>query len=140
MLRFVMLACAGAALVAVSAMGAAADYKPREHYAKSPGHVPYAAHGKGGRYAPKHGGGDFVVTDSVSRARQVAGPVRVAPLGYQVRLPGGSWVYCEYSCEYTLRKNTVEFWDSQGNGNFVSPGRFRKDFYLDDLGRGYRRY
>ena len=47
----------------------------------------------------------------------VRGPVRRTRLGRQVRLPGGSWVYCETSCTETLRLKTVDFWHSdQGAG------------------------
>ncbi len=132
--NFTMMAAAFA-LFALAAPSASADYKPREHYSKAPDYAPYAGpRKKASRHARKYGEPgveDYVVTESIGRVKQVAAPVRIAPLGYQVRLPGGTWVYCEYSCEYTLRRNTVEFWDGQGNGTFVSPGRFRKDFYLD---------
>ncbi len=42
----------------------------------------------------------------------VSGAVRRTRLGYQVQLPGGSWVYCSKSCSETLRVKTVDFWYS----------------------------
>lgn len=137
-----LLLCMGTAalLAGLAVLPAQADYRPRETYSKSPDYAPHAGPRKAKRRHKYDDAEGYVVTESVGRVKQVAAPVRAGPLGYQVRLPGGSWVYCEYSCEFTLRRHTVEFWDGQGNSGFVSPGRFRKDFYIDDLGRGYRRY
>ena len=45
----------------------------------------------------------------------VSGPVREARHGLQVRLPGGSWVYCRTSCSETLRVSTVDQWENQGS-------------------------
>jgi hypothetical protein len=42
----------------------------------------------------------------------VSGRVRHTRLGYQVQLPGGSWIYCSKSCSETLRVKTVDFWYS----------------------------
>ena len=44
----------------------------------------------------------------------VSGPVRAARNGYEVRLPGGSWVGCRHSCSETLRVETVDFWEIDG--------------------------
>lgn len=132
-----LLLCMGTAalLAGVAVLPAQADYRPRESYSKSPGYVPHTDPRKTKRHHKYDAAEGYVVTESVGRVKQVAAPVRVGPFGYQVKLPGGSWVDCEYSCEYTLRRLTVEFWDGQGNSTFVSPGRFRKDFYLDGSGR-----
>ncbi len=51
----------------------------------------------------------------------VRAPVRVAQFGYQVKLPGGSWIYCTQSgffsrshpCSDTLRRQHLDFWESQ---------------------------
>ncbi len=59
------------------------------------------------------GGGDYVVAESHFGNGVVAGPVRRTRLGPQVRLPGGSWIYCERSCSETLRVNTVDFWQNE---------------------------
>jgi hypothetical protein len=79
----------------------------------------------------------FVYAESWYGFKKVVAPVRRAELGDQVRLPGGTWVYCEFSCEYTLRRQSLDFWQGQGAGgnDQVSPGYFRWDFYVDGWGR-----
>lgn len=44
----------------------------------------------------------------------VSGPVRAVSTGYEVRLPGGTWVGCRRSCSETLRVETVDFFENQG--------------------------
>ncbi len=39
--------------------------------------------------------------------------VRYTKLGPQYRRPGGSWTWCETDCRDTLRRHTVDFWDTQ---------------------------
>ena len=81
----------------------------------------------------------FVYAESWYGFKKVVAPVRRAALGDQVRLPGGAWVYCEFSCEYTLRKQSLDFWQGvTGQGENISPGYFRWDFYIDDFGRPHR--
>ncbi len=41
----------------------------------------------------------------------VSGPVRVTRTGYEVRLPGGTWVPCRRSCSETLRVETVDIFE-----------------------------
>ena len=63
------------------------------------------------------GHGDrVVVAESRFGNGVVAGPVRWQRLGPQVRLPGGTWVYCRRSCAETLRVETVDFWEAKGLG------------------------
>jgi hypothetical protein len=38
----------------------------------------------------------------------ISAPYRNTPVGYQVRLPHGTWVYCRTSCSETLRVQTVD--------------------------------
>lgn len=78
----------------------------------------------------KHDGYRFVLVESHHSSRSVVVPVRAARLGKQVKLPGGAWVYCEITCEYTVRRMSLDFWEGQGQ-NFTSPGYIRKKFYLD---------
>lgn len=51
----------------------------------------------------------------------VNAPVRPAQFGYQVKLPGGPWLYCENTslfsdrnrpCSETLRRQTLDFWET----------------------------
>lgn len=44
----------------------------------------------------------------------VSGPVRATRTGYEVRLPGGTWVACRRSCSETLRVETVDFFETDG--------------------------
>lgn len=62
------------------------------------------------RYAPQR---DYVVAHSEFGNGKIAAPVRRTRLGPQVRLPGGTWVYCAKSCSETLRVKTVDFWHSE---------------------------
>lgn len=52
----------------------------------------------------------------------VRGPIRHGPYGLQVKLPNGPWIDCTKSglifrrhhpCSETLRRETVDFWESQ---------------------------
>ena len=56
----------------------------------------------------------YVVAESRWGHGTVSGPVRHARGGPQVRLPGGTWIYCERSCSETLRRQSVDFWESMG--------------------------
>ncbi len=50
-------------------------------------------------------------------ARKVVAPVRHGPAGDEVLLPGEIWVPCNFSCETTLRKQTLRYLQSQGAGS-----------------------
>lgn len=56
----------------------------------------------------------FVVAESRLGNGTVTGAVRDAPLGPQVQLPSGTWIYCRHSCSETLRVETIDFWDAHG--------------------------
>lgn len=59
----------------------------------------------------------YVVAESRFGSATVSGPVRRSRLGWQVRLPGGTWVDCRRSCSETLRVETVDFWYANGAGS-----------------------
>lgn len=40
-------------------------------------------------------------------------PIRHTSLGPQMRLKGGTWIWCETDCRDTLRRETVDFWQDQ---------------------------
>jgi hypothetical protein len=104
--------------------GAEAGYKPRDVYIdEAPRRWKKAPYRHSGEY--RH-----ILVESVHSSRRVIVPVRPARLGLQVKLPGGAWVDCEITCEYTVRRMHLDFWEGQGQ-NFTSPGYFRKRFYLD---------
>jgi hypothetical protein len=114
-----------ALLMAGFATPAQAEYKPKDVYVEAP------AKPKGKRGPRRHHDGyDFIRVEGRLSPKAVIVPVRTGPLGKQVKLPGGSWVYCEITCEYTVRRLSVDFWDDQGQ-SFTSPGYIRRDFYLD---------
>ncbi len=53
----------------------------------------------------------------------VTAPYRKTPVGYQIRLPHGTWVYCRTSCSETLRVQTVDIWDAViDNGSLIGAG------------------
>lgn len=83
----------------------------------------------------------YVYAESWYGAKKVVAPVRHGPLGDEVLLPGGIWVECELSCEYILRKQTLEYWESQGagSGSQFAPAYPRQDSYVDPWGgrQGY---
>lgn len=45
----------------------------------------------------------------------VSGPVRATSTGYEVRLPGGTWIGCRRSCEETLRVEALDMWENDGS-------------------------
>ena len=64
-------------------------------------------------HSDPRGGGrivGYVTATSDFHSGSVTGPVRRGRLGLQVRLPGGTWLYCERSCAQTLRDQTLDFW------------------------------
>jgi hypothetical protein len=58
----------------------------------------------------------------------ISGPVRYGPRGrLEVRMPRGTWIECGRSCSETLRRETIDFWESRGgrNDGVDGPGYFR---------------
>lgn len=85
-----------------------------------------AAADRGGPY----GDGAHVVAESWWGNGTVSGPVRRGPVGWQVRLPRGTWIDCARSCAQTLRQQTVDFWESNGTqAKDGGPGYFRWEFW-----------
>ncbi|MEZ5844067.1 MAG: hypothetical protein R3D27_10115 [Hyphomicrobiaceae bacterium] len=54
----------------------------------------------------------YVVAESRFGHGTVSAPVRMTSKGPQVRLPGGTWIYCRRSCTETLRVESVDFWEN----------------------------
>ncbi len=79
----------------------------------------------------------YITAEATFGVSKVSAPVRHGRWGDEVRV-GNNWIDCEITCEYTLRRLTVDFWDGVGQGRTVTPGYFRFDLDLDD-GRIYRR-
>jgi len=57
----------------------------------------------------------------------VTAPYRNTPVGYQVRLPHGTWVYCRTSCRETLRVETVDIWAYIDNGSPIGAGTLQAE-------------
>lgn len=72
----------------------------------------------------------YIIAESNFGSRRQAAPVRHSALGDQVKLPGGSWADCEITCEYTLRRLSVDFWEDQQR-HFTSPNYLRYDIDVD---------
>lgn len=58
--------------------------------------------------------GEVVVAKSRHGNGTVTGIVRPARYGWEVRLPHGTWVSCRRSCEESLRVQTVDMFENQG--------------------------
>ena len=58
-----------------------------------------------------------VTIDSRYGHGTVSGPVRRGAKGFEVRMPGGTWIDCARNCGETLRRETVDFWESRGGRN-----------------------
>lgn len=71
-----------------------------------------AAQGYGGRY---DGRPSYVVAESQWGHGTISGPVRPGRHGWQVRMPRGTWIDCVRSCSDTLRRQTVDYWESNGS-------------------------
>jgi hypothetical protein len=61
----------------------------------------------------KSRGGGVVSTCSIYGNGCTSAPIRRAGNDYEFRMPGGTWVSCKQSCKDTLRRETVDFWDTQ---------------------------
>lgn len=54
-----------------------------------------------------------VSTKSRYGTNNVSAPVRQTSHGFEVRLPGGTWISCKRDCGQALREATVDFWQTQ---------------------------
>jgi hypothetical protein len=67
--------------------------------------------------------GRTVIAESRYGHGTVSGPVRRNAKGrLEVRAPGGTWFECVRSCTETLRRETVDFWESRSNRPDVVDG------------------
>ena len=53
----------------------------------------------------------------------ITAQVRQTPKGPQYRNSAGTWIWCGYSCEETLRVRTVDFWEQQNGLTGEGDGR-----------------
>lgn len=64
----------------------------------------------------------FVTAHSHDGNGSIRAPYRATDVGYQVRLPHGTWVYCKRSCSETLRVNTVDVWANVDDASPIGVG------------------
>ncbi len=117
----------GLALPADSA--AAQNAAPRRHI----GHKAQPQRGASEGEAYRH-----VYAEAWYGNQKVIAPVRRAGCCDEVRLPTGEWIACEFSCEITMRKMPLGYWQNLGAGyNRAGPGgEWRPDHWTD--GWGYK--
>lgn len=85
--------------------------------------IPPAADAHIGRLRSNYKQGEVITAYSRFGNGQISSIVRRAPKwGWQVQLPGGSWVDCRRSCEETLRVQTVDIFG--GDDNSISNGGY----------------
>lgn len=56
---------------------------------------------------------DYVTAISQYGNGTLTAPVRPARYGYEVRLPGGVWIYCAGGCAETLRREKLDYWETR---------------------------
>jgi hypothetical protein len=78
----------------------------------------------------RYQGDGYVTAESRYSGKSISAPVRYGPRGRaEVRLPGGTWIECGRSCSDTLRRETIDFWDSRDpRGGRDGPGYLRFRF------------
>jgi len=126
---------AGAAVLGLAAAAHAADtgFKNGEPAARAPLKHRHRA-------APyRHCCGEvyrYVYAEAWYGNQKIVAPVRRFGCCDQVQVPGGAWIDCELSCEFTIRKMRLDFWQDQGAGynKEVSPGYPRQDWYTNAWG------
>lgn len=91
--------------------------------------MPASAQVRRDGYEPRNTPGSYVTAESRWGNGRVSGPVRPGKFGPEVRLPGGTWIHCVRSCSETLRRESIDFWQSHGNhAPDQGPGYFQWDF------------
>ena len=62
---------------------------------------------------PRQPGYTYITVESRYYAgTTITAPVRQGPRGPEVRLPGGLWFGCELNCHETLRRESIDFWET----------------------------
>lgn len=51
-------------------------------------------------------------------------PTRPARFGYEVQLPGGVWIDCAGDCRETLRRQKLDYWETQQEDRGDSDSEF----------------
>lgn len=64
----------------------------------------------------------YVTAHSHDGNGSIRAPYRATDVGYQVRLPRGTWLYCKRSCSETLRVNTIDVWANVDDASPIGVG------------------
>jgi hypothetical protein len=105
--------------------------------------APFKAKHRMARRAPPYRNGEccgevyrYVYAEAWYGDQKIIAPVRRAGCCDQVQVPGGAWVDCTFTCEITIRKMRLGYWQDQGAGynKELSPGYPRADFYTNAWG------
>lgn len=64
----------------------------------------------------------YVTAHSHDGNGSIRAPYRNTNVGYQVRLPRGTWLYCKRSCSETLRVNTIDVWANIDDASPIGVG------------------
>lgn len=84
--------------------------------------VPAVADGLSiGRLRTHYKSGEIITAYSRYGNGSIKSVIRRAPVGWQVKLPRGSWTYCRRSCEETLRVQTIDYYEG---GNTIDDGAY----------------
>jgi hypothetical protein len=78
----------------------------------------------------------YVYAEAWYGNQKILAPVRRVGCCDQVQVPGGAWIDCVFTCEITIRKMRLDYWQDQGAGynKELSPGYPRADFYTNAWG------
>jgi hypothetical protein len=105
--------------------------------------APFRAKHRTARKTPPYRNGEccgevyrYVYAEAWYGNQKIVAPVRRVGCCDQVQVPGGAWVDCVFSCEITIRKMRLDYWQDQGAGYDIerSRGYPRADFYTNAWG------
>ena len=145
MLRFLLMGTAMLGLAAAPCAAAEASKEPAAAAAEA-GSEPAARPPKHPRAAARSpyrkdccGQGEvyrYIYAEAWYGNQKVVAPVRRVGCCDQFQLPTGEWIDCGFSCETTVRKMPLWYWQDQGAGynKSVTPGYPREDFWTDPWG------
>ncbi len=74
--------------------------------------------------AAQQGGKRYVTAVSRYGNGTLTAPIRPARFGYEVQLPGGVWIDCAGDCRETLRRQKLDYWETQQEDRGDSDSEF----------------
>ena len=77
----------------------------------------------------------YVYAEAWYGNQKIVAPVRRVGCCDQVQVPGGYWIDCEFSCEITVRRLRLGYWQDQGAGYSTQNAPYpRADYYKGSSG------